>query len=513
MNLKIAILSCICFLSFEAVAQRVTLPRIQRADGPGYIPYTDANGKQTYQLLDTLVTGNDIGSGLDSMVAVWRNDTLTNGIIYDDSTHVGIGVTSGLDGIFTVKSNLSGSNDEVMTVSNNSGTPLFRIINGRGIVLGGNSVTTSPSIRIFDTNPFSQAPTNGRGIVLNHWRLSTDAKTGIALIGPDMSIAVSGETSHVDLDWGFKPTAGTHAYNGMSLSGEINQTGTADGITRGIYVKPTLTAAGSWRSFETNVASGYGFLSSGAALNILAGNTKVGTSGDPVRDLEVDGELRVTADVDTAEQELIWAGNNEGDLNRLIVGEGLSVSGDSLIGEGVTYTAGTNIVIAGDSISADIKWPHWDGGVTWAGSGLQQNLTTAIDTCQWRNSVGTMSMEVHISELISFDSLGWSSFPGWIFDESGTYQVSYQFIENGDNSASSRRINMEWYINGEGFDPFGNGYIRIYYNETADRSPVSHSFQIDVGAGQMLQMGAKLNTGTSDMRLENFRLQIQKIRD
>jgi hypothetical protein len=200
------------------------------------------------------------------------------------------------------------------------------------------------------------------------------------------------------------------------------------------------------------------------------------------------------------------------DVSSITIGSGLSLSANTLSATGGTYYAGENIVIYGDTINVDLKWPHWDGGITWASS-IQQDLTTTIDTCQWRNPVGTMSMDVHISNGISFDSLAWSDFPGWIFDENGTYEVTYQFIEDGSNHAANRRSLMEWYINGEGFDPFGNNYIRIYYNETADRSNVSHSFQLTVASGQFLQMGQKLNTGTSDMEMESFKLQIKKIRD
>jgi hypothetical protein len=52
---------------------------------------------------------------------------------------------------------------------------------------------------------------------------------------------------------GFNPTSGTAELNGFSYRMIINQTGGANGITRGMIVAPTLTAAADFRSFESQV--------------------------------------------------------------------------------------------------------------------------------------------------------------------------------------------------------------------------------------------------------------------
>lgn len=49
---------------------------------------------------------------------------------------------------------------------------------------------------------------------------------------------------------GFAPTSGTGVFNQLELSTAINQTGGASGITRGIYINPTLTAAADWRGLD-----------------------------------------------------------------------------------------------------------------------------------------------------------------------------------------------------------------------------------------------------------------------
>ena len=52
----------------------------------------------------------------------------------------------------------------------------------------------------------------------------------------------------------YAPTSGSGVYNLMQLNQTINQTGGANGITRGLYINPTLTAAADFRAIE--VASG-----------------------------------------------------------------------------------------------------------------------------------------------------------------------------------------------------------------------------------------------------------------
>ncbi|MBP7807441.1 hypothetical protein KA047_03015, partial [Candidatus Saccharibacteria bacterium] len=81
-------------------------------------------------------------------------------------------------------------------------------------------------------------------------------------------------------DNAFNPTSGNSQLSGININPIINQTGTATGITRGLYVNPTLTSAVDFRGVEIANASGYGLYQSGAsAVNYLAGVTKIGSNG------------------------------------------------------------------------------------------------------------------------------------------------------------------------------------------------------------------------------------------
>jgi hypothetical protein len=74
----------------------------------------------------------------------------------------------------------------------------------------------------------------------------------------------------------FNPTSGTATHTSLIISPTINQTGGANGITRGLYIAPTLTSAFDFRAIETT------------AGNVLfnGGNVGIGTA-TPNRNLVV----------------------------------------------------------------------------------------------------------------------------------------------------------------------------------------------------------------------------------
>lgn len=49
----------------------------------------------------------------------------------------------------------------------------------------------------------------------------------------------------------FAPTSGTGVYNGLYIAQQINQTGGANGISRGLFIDPTLVAAADYRAIQT----------------------------------------------------------------------------------------------------------------------------------------------------------------------------------------------------------------------------------------------------------------------
>lgn len=93
---------------------------------------------------------------------------------------------------------------------------------------------------------------------------------------------------------GFTPTSGTGVYTMLGVGGTINQTGGANGITRGLYVNPTLTAAADWRSIEWSNNTGFGLYGLGSAPNFLNGRLQIGNAASTGESLQVTGTQRIT---------------------------------------------------------------------------------------------------------------------------------------------------------------------------------------------------------------------------
>jgi len=60
----------------------------------------------------------------------------------------------------------------------------------------------------------------------------------------------SGNLNILNFSSTINPTSGTGIFNTFNISPTINQTGGANGITRGLYINPTLTAAADFRAIE-----------------------------------------------------------------------------------------------------------------------------------------------------------------------------------------------------------------------------------------------------------------------
>jgi hypothetical protein len=60
----------------------------------------------------------------------------------------------------------------------------------------------------------------------------------------------SGISNAVGISPTINPTSGTHQVNGIGFEPIINQTGGANGVTRGLYINPTLTSALDFRAIE-----------------------------------------------------------------------------------------------------------------------------------------------------------------------------------------------------------------------------------------------------------------------
>ena len=87
-----------------------------------------------------------------------------------------------------------------------------------------------------------------------------------------------------DIGWG--PSSGTAEWNGVDLRPVMTQTGTATGITRGLYIAPVLTSVVDWRAIETTngrvVISDTATVTGSNATSLLDLSQTWNTTGTPI---------------------------------------------------------------------------------------------------------------------------------------------------------------------------------------------------------------------------------------
>ena len=133
--------------------------------------------------------------------------------------------------------------------------------------------------------------TNASGIVLNPYG-ATVTGSKINLGNASNHANTSGTKRLVDITAGFNPASGTGVFTGLSVSGIINQTGTASGNVKGIVIEPTLTGIlGTYYALEivANSTSAKGVYQSGSStVNNFVGSTAFGTTSAPVATALID---------------------------------------------------------------------------------------------------------------------------------------------------------------------------------------------------------------------------------
>ena len=282
---------------------------------PSAVSFPQINADNTVSALDAAAFRTAIGAGTLSAEA----DTLNSVTGRGATTTLAI-TTGGLT--LSPAANTSALTSSTYSVTGSGTTPM---VNLSGTVNTTGNVTPF----IFDVTNTASGPgsflvqirRNGAylfGIGLNDgliyansyvsisgaWSVLAreNAINGINFGSTTNSTHTSGNRSHVRLNETFAPTSGTGTYSSLNLNSTVNQTGGANGITRGIYINPNLTAVADWRSLEWSNNTGWGLYGSGTALNHLSGNLLIGTTTDSAFKLDVNGNTRVqtTLQVGTA---------------------------------------------------------------------------------------------------------------------------------------------------------------------------------------------------------------------
>lgn len=265
-------------------------------DLSGYVEWSDTtNFISTHQdLKDTAnairnaipaagLTGNGVANYLPQYATASTLDT--TGMYWDASLGgLGIGIASSILARLHVKG-VSGITSNFLVESSGSGAIITT--NNNGITYWGSSGTSfAPMMYPADLSSGGGFPTiSGRSLEFKINSLNTAGFNYSA-----NAVNTSGAHSLVLYNPVFGPTSGSASFSVMTVSGFMNQSGGASGISRGIFVNPSFGAAADYRAVEITNNTHFGIYQSGAsAKNYFNGKAGFGTT-TPVARLHITGE-------------------------------------------------------------------------------------------------------------------------------------------------------------------------------------------------------------------------------
>lgn len=164
-------------------------------------------------------------------------------------------------------------------VQNSLGSSLFNVVNTGTVYIYG-TLFTGTNIAGQGTNLTIEPGSSGGKLILKAF-----ATTGsnVNINGTTPFTHTNQDVTSLLLDQAFSPTSGTGLQTYIRINPTINQTGGANGITRGLFIQPTLTAVADWRAIE--VSAGISVLApsttASATLRIPSGTAPTSpTNGD-----------------------------------------------------------------------------------------------------------------------------------------------------------------------------------------------------------------------------------------
>jgi len=172
----------------------------------------------------------------------------------DGSQNVNIGATA-LGARVGIRGSGSTSATTSLLVQNSAGTTALQVQDNLNTTLGGSLTIPNFQGILSGTNDiYFQTFRTVFGATFN-----TIAGQYAFLFddGGGNNTVTSGTLGRFAINSRFAPTSGTAVYNTALINPTINQTGSANGITRGLYINPTLTAAADFRAIEASNGGAY----------------------------------------------------------------------------------------------------------------------------------------------------------------------------------------------------------------------------------------------------------------
>jgi hypothetical protein len=207
-----------------------------------------------------------------------------NLVIQDGGTYADAGQRLQVYGDTLMKGSGNTNATNALTVQNSDGSQIFNAVNN-GFLFIGNAGSRRPYITNYSAETTQSISGRGIGFVYNG---GPNIPQPAFLFTSSSNLAYTSNIANFAvINLTFSPTSGTAQLNAHIIRPTINQTGGANGITRGLYVDPTLSAAADWRSIEWSNNSGWGLYGTGTASNYLGGS--LGIAITPTSRLHVAG--------------------------------------------------------------------------------------------------------------------------------------------------------------------------------------------------------------------------------
>jgi hypothetical protein len=229
----------------------------------------------------SVLTNPVTGTGVAGQVSYWSGTGTQTGsanLFWDAANNrLGVGLNSSITARLHVRGSGTTSATTALLVQNSTPTDILTVRDDNKVIAHG-GIFTGGANTVAGILP--QGTINQENILIRSSVFpATTSITDITLTnGQGDPAHTSGTRNLVNINRNFSPTSGSGIYNLLLISSTINQTGGANGITRGMYLNPTLTAAADWRSVEWSNNTGWGIYGAGTANNYLAGGLGIGTT-------------------------------------------------------------------------------------------------------------------------------------------------------------------------------------------------------------------------------------------
>jgi hypothetical protein len=232
------------------------------------------------------------GSTSSTWTAQFHNASTggNNALMIRDDGNIGIG-TSSPGAKLQINGSGNTSASTALAVTNSDGVNLLRVRNDLNTSINylriGNSFTNSTYVFPFTTNEGTADPA-GTNLSFYNYTGSSSATGGVFTFSGNTFTQTSGAQIFFRSINNFYPTSGNATFDAFNIKTTVNQTGGANGITRGLYINPFLIIAADWRSIEWSNTTGFGLYGSGTATNYLNGNLGIKTTS-PTDLIDING--------------------------------------------------------------------------------------------------------------------------------------------------------------------------------------------------------------------------------